>query len=315
MDRIATSTAYQSILTNLLANESNEVSAQQQVSSGMIADNLSGYGNQAQTLIATQSVKTRVDGLVNQLQQTGVQLTFQQSALSQVSSIAQTLQQTLLTAQGAGTGDNLMAQVQSLFSQAAEALNAQAPDGSYIFSGGQTSTPPFSASSLSDLTTQPSVSSFFQNGSLTPVSRIDDNTTVQTGFLASNVGSALMGVFQSIEAFQQSGSGNFGGALTSAQQTFLDSAISQMSSVVSSTSQTTAQGGTFQNQIAAALTTQTDRQTTLTNVLGTMTNADAAAAATNLTQAQNAFQASAQVFNTLKGMSLLNYLSSSTTVA
>ncbi len=315
MDRIATSTAYQSVLTNLLANENNEVSAQQQVSSGMVADNLSGYGNQAQTLIATQSVKTRVDGLVNQLNQTGVQLTFQQSALSQVSSIAQTLQQTLLTAQGAGTGDNLMAQVQSLFSQAAEALNAQAPDGSYIFSGGQTSTPPFSANSLSDLTTQPSVSSFFQNGSLTPVSRIDDNTTVQTGFLASNVGSALMGVFQSIEAFQQSGPGNFGGALTTAQQTFLDSAISQMSSVVSSTSQTTAQGGTFQNQIAAALTTQTDRQTTLTNVLGTMTNTDAAAAATNLTQAQNAFQASAQVFNTLKGMSLLNYLSSSTTVA
>ena len=70
----------------------------------------------------------------------------------------------------------------------------------------------------------------------------------------------------------------------------------------------------FQNQIAAALATQTDRQTTLTSVLGTMTNADAATAATNLTQAQTAFQASAQVFNTLKGMSLLNFLSSGATV-
>jgi len=315
MDRIATSTAYQSVLTNLLANENSELTAQQQVSSGMIADNLSGFGNQTQALIATQSVKTRVDGLVSQLQQTGVQLTFQQSALSQISSVAQSLQQTLLNAQGAGTGDNLMAQVQSLFSQAAQALNTQGPDGSYIFSGGQSSTQPFTAASLSALTTQPNVSSFFQNGSLTPVSRVDDNTTVQTGFLASNVGSALMGVFQSIQAFQQSGSGNFGGSLTTAQTTFLDSALSQLSSVLTSTTQTTAQGGAIQNQIAAALTTQTDRQTTLTSVLGTMTNADAAAAATNLTQAQTAFQASAQVFNTLKGMSLLNYLTSSTTVA
>jgi flagellar hook-associated protein 3 FlgL len=168
---------------------------------------------------------------------------------------------------------------------------------------------------MADLTTQPSVSSFFQNGSVAPVSRIDDNTTLQTGFTASNVGSALMGVFQSIQTFQQSASGNFGGTLTSAQQTFLDSAISQLNSVVSATTQNTADGGEIQSQVASALTTQTDRQTTLATVIGNMTNADAAQAATNLTQAQTAFQASAQVFNTLKGMSLLNYLSSSTSVA
>jgi flagellar hook-associated protein 3 FlgL len=314
MDRVSTSTAYQSILTNLMANESTELTDQQQVSSGMIADNLSGFGNQSQALVATQSVKARVDGLVSQLQQTGVQLTFQQTALTQISSVAQSLQTALSGAEGEGVGDNLMNQVQSLFSQAASALNTQY-NGSYVFAGGQTATQPFSATSLADLTTQGSVSSFFQNGSLAPVTRIDDNTTVQTGFLASNVGSTLMGVFQSIQAFQQSGSGNFGGALTSAQQTFLDGAISQLNAVVASTNQTAAQGGDIQNQVSAALTTQTDRQTTLTGVLGTMTNADAAAAATNLTQAQTAFQASAQVFNVLKGMSLLNYLSSSTTVA
>ena len=314
MDRVSTSTAYQSILTNLMANESTELTDQQQVSSGMIADNLSGFGNQSQALVATQSVKARVDGLVSQLQQTGVQVTFQQTALTQISSVAQSLQTALSGAEGEGVGDNLMNQVQSLFSQAASALNTQY-NGSYVFAGGQTATQPFSATSLADLTTQGSVSSFFQNGSLAPVTRIDDNTTVQTGFLASNVGSTLMGVFQSIQAFQQSGSGNFGGALTSAQQTFLDGAISQLNAVVASTNQTAAQGGDIQNQVSAALTTQTDRQTTLTGVLGTMTNADAAAAATNLTQAQTAFQASAQVFNVLKGMSLLNYLSSSTTVA
>jgi flagellar hook-associated protein 3 FlgL len=314
MDRIATSTAYQSVLNNLLSTENREITAQQQVSTGNIADNLSGFGNQTQALIATQSVKSRVDGLVSQLNQTGVQLTFQQSALNQISTVAQSLQQALTTAQGVGTGDTLMSQVQSLFSQAASALNTQY-NGSYIFSGGQTSTQPFTATTLSTLTTQPSVSSFFQDGSLTPVSRIDDNTTVQTGFLATNVGSALMGVFQSIQAFQQSGAGNFGGALTAAQQTFLDSAISQLNTVTASTTQTTAEGGAIQAQVAAALTTQTDRQTTLAGVLGTMTNADAATAATNLTQAQTAFQASAQVFNSLKGMSLLNYLTSSTTVA
>jgi len=242
------------------------------------------------------------------LNQTSTQLSFQQNALTQVSSVAQQLQTALLNAQGTGTGDGLMSQIQNLFSQAQSALNTQY-NGQYIFSGGQTSTQPFSAQTLSDLTTQPSVSNFFQNGSLAPVSRIDDNTTIQTGFLATDVGQSLMSVFQSIESFQQSGSGNFGGDLTSAQDSFLSNAISQLNQVVSSTSQTAADGGNIQSQVQTALTTQQDRQTTLQTVIGNMSDADMAAAATKLTQAQTSFQAAAQVFNTLKGMSLLNYLS------
>lgn len=314
MNTIATSTIYQSITTNLLSAENNQVTAEQQASSGMIANNLSGFGSQSQALVAAQSVQTNVNGLVNTLTQASTQLTFQQSALNQVSTIAQQLQTALTTAEGSGTGDGLMSQVQSLFSQAQSALNTQY-NGQYVFSGGATSTQPFTATSLADLTTQPSVSSFFQNGSLTPVTRVDDNTTIQTGFLASDVGQNLMSAFQSIEAFQQSASGNFSGALTTAQQTYLTSAISQLNSVVASTTQTTAQGGSVQSQVQTALTTQTTRQSTLQQVIGGMTVADAAQAATNLTQAQTAFEASAQVFNSLKGMSLLNYLSSSTTVA
>ena len=62
----------------------------------------------------------------------------------------------------------------------------------------------------------------------------------------------------------------------------------------------------------SALTTQTARQTTLKTVLTNMTDADAAQASTNLTEAQNAFEAAADVFNALKGMSLLNYITTTT---
>jgi flagellin-like hook-associated protein FlgL len=101
--------------------------------------------------------------------------------------------------------------------------------------------------------------------------------------------------------------------LTSAQDSFLTSAISQLDSVVSSTTQTAAEGGDIQNQVQTALTTQQSRQVTMETVIGNMSNADMAVAATNLTQAQTSFQAAAQVFNTLQGMSLLNYLSPTTT--
>jgi flagellar hook-associated protein 3 FlgL len=314
MTTIATSTIYQSITSSLLSAETNQATAGQQVSSGMLGNTLSAFGSQTEALVAAQAVQVGVNGMVSQLNQTSTQLTFQQSALNQVSSIAQQLQTALTNAEGANTGDGLMSQVQSLFSQAQSALNTQY-NGQYIFSGGATSTQPFTAATLSDLTTQPSVSSFFQNGSLVPVSSVDTNATIQTGFLASDVGQSLMSAFQSIQAFQQSASGSFGGNLTSAQQSFLSTAVSQLDSVVASTTQTTAQGGNIQNQVQTALTTQTDRQTTLQQVIGNMSNADAAAAASNLVQAQTAFQAAAQVFTSLKSMSLLNYLSSSTPVA
>jgi flagellar hook-associated protein 3 FlgL len=265
MQPVSTSAAYQSVLTQLLASENNEVSAQQQVSSGKLGDTLSGFGSQTGSLVATQSVMSRVTGLVSQLNQTSTQLTFQQTALTQISTIAQQLQTDLTEADGLSSGDNLMNQVQGLFSQAVSALNAQNPDGSYTFSGGQPTTQPFTAASMSDLTTQASVSSFFQNGNLAPVSRIDDNTTIQTGFTASTVGQSLMGIFQSIQAFQQGSTGSFGGTMTTAQQTFVESAISQLNAVVSATSTTAAQGGDIQNQVTNALTTQQARQTTLAN--------------------------------------------------
>jgi flagellar hook-associated protein 3 FlgL len=308
----ATSTAYQAVLNNLLAAENRETTAQQQVSSQKIATNLDGYGNQAATLVATQSVKTRVDGLVSQLNQTSTALTFQQTALSQVSTVASSLQQALQNALATGSATGLMSSIQTLFSQASDALNTQY-NGNYIFSGGQTSTQPFTATSLSDLTSQTDVSSFFQNGTLVPTSRTDDDSTTQTGFLASDVGQSLMASFQSIEAFQQGSSGNMDGTLTSAQQTFLTNAVTQLDSVVSDATNTTAEGGNIQSAVKTALTTQTDRQTTLASVLDGITQANLADAASNLTQAQTAVQASAQVFTTLKGMSLLNYLSSTTT--
>ena len=311
MNVLATSTMYQSVLNQLLTAENNEVSAQQQVSSGKLGDTLSGFGQQSDAITAAQSVQARVTGLVGQLNQTSTALTFQQTALTSLSSIAQQLQTALSEAQGLGSGDNLMSTVQSLFSQAVSALNTQY-NGQYMFSGGQPTTQPFTAATLSDLTTQPSVSAFFQNGTLAPAARIDDNTTIQTGFTASNVGSSLMGVFQSLQNFQQGASGNFGGDLSTAQMTFLTSSIASLNTVVSDTNDTAAQGGDIQNQVTAALKTQTARQDTMTTVINDMTQADTAQAATNLTQAQTAFEAAAQVFNTLKGMSLLNYLSPTT---
>lgn len=313
---VSTQNTYSVILSELINAQNQEMTAQQQVSTGKKGDDLTAFGNQTSSLVATNTVKARVDGMVSQLNNLQVKLNFQQTALGQISDVASNLKQTLLNAIASGAGDGIMSDLNSYFSEAAQALNSQY-GGDYLFSGGQTQTKPFTATDPSQLTatppaSNPPVSSFFQNGNLTPTNRIDDATTIQTGFLASNVGQQLMQVFQDIQTFQQGASGNFGGQLTQAQQNFLQSEIATLDGVVTSTTQTTAQGGDIQKRVQDAVTAQTDRQTTLTNVLGDITDVNMAKAAADLSQAQNAVQASAQVFLTLKGMSLLNYLTSTT---
>jgi flagellar hook-associated protein 3 FlgL len=314
---VSTQNTYSVILNDLMSAQNSELTAQQQVSTGKKGDDLQAFGDQTSNLVATNTVKARVDGLVSQLSNLQVKLNFQQSALGQVSDVAANLKQTLLNALANGQGDGVMTDLNSYFSEAAQALNSQY-GGDYLFSGGQTQTQPFTATDPSQLVatppaSNPPVSSFFQNGNLTPTNRIDDATTIQTGFLASDVGQQLMQVFQDIQTFQQSASGNFGGQLTQAQSDFLQTEIGTLDTVATAATQTTAQGGDVQKRVEDATTAQTDRQTTLTNVLGDITDVNMANAASDLAQAQTAVQASAQVFIALKGMSLLNYLTSTTT--
>ena len=313
---VSTQNTYSVILADLINSQNQELTAQQQVSTGKKGDDLTAFGSQTGNLVATNTVKARVDGLVSQLNGLQVKLNFQQTALGQISDVAGNLKQTLMNAIASGSGDGIMNDLNSYFSQAAQALNSQY-GGDYLFSGGQTQTQPFTATDPSQLVatppaTNPPVTNFFQNGNLTPSNRVDDSTTIQTGFLASSVGQQLMQAFQDIQTFQQSAGGNFGGQLTQAQQTFLQNEITNLDGVVTSTTQTTALGGDIQKRVEDATTAQTDRQTTLTNVLGDITDVNMAQAATDLSQAQSAVQASAQVFLALKGMSLLNYLTSST---
>jgi flagellar hook-associated protein 3 FlgL len=307
---VSTQNNYSVILADLLTAQNSELTAQQQVSTGKKGDDLQAFGDQTSNLVATNTVKARVDGLVSQLNNLQVKLNFQQTALGQISDVAANLKQTMMNALANGQGEGIMTDLNSFFSEAAQALNSQY-GGDYLFSGGQTQTKPFTAPDMATLTTAP-VSSFFQNGNLTASNRIDDSTTVQTGFLASNIGQQLMQAFQDIQNFQQSGAGNFGGQLTAAQQSFLQTEIGNIDGIITSTTATTAQGGDIQKRVEDATTAQTDRQTTLTNVLGDITDVNMAKAAAELSQAQTAVQASAQVFLALKGMSLLNYLTSST---
>jgi flagellar hook-associated protein 3 FlgL len=304
MDRISNASSYQSILLNIMDQQSVLNTAQQQVSSGKIADDLSGYAAQADTLTATMSLQSRITADIANNTTLSDQLSAQNQALTSVASAAQGASGAVSEALATGDATTLMATLQSQFSLATGALNTQY-NGAYLFSGGQISTPPVNATQLSDLTG--GVAAVFQNGSTPQVSRLDDTTSITTGVLASSVGTPLFTALQSIEAYNAGPNG----PLTTAQSSFLQSTLQTLDAATTTANDAVAANGVVQDQVTDTQTSLTAQKTTLTNTLSDLTDADAATASTNLQLAQTALQASAQVFSTLNSASLLSVIGGS----
>ncbi|HUZ12073.1 MAG TPA: flagellin [Caulobacteraceae bacterium] len=313
MDRISTASAYGAILTSLMQAEINQSNAGAQLSSTEKATSLEGYGASAETLGAMQAASTQVTGYLDNTQTVAAKLSMQNTALGEVATSAGGAVQAITNALATGNGASLMQSLQNAFDGAVGGLNSTF-NGEYLFAGGQVTTPPVSASSLGDLTSGPPLSSFFHNDQRQISSQIDQNTSINSGFRADQVGTPLFAAFQAVEAYAQGPNGPFSGTLTTAQQTFLTQQLAGFKTVQTSLNEVVAQNGLMQGQVTNAQSDLGQRQTMLQGLIGGATAADLAQASTNLQQAQLSVQAAGQVFQTLKASSLLNFLSSSASV-
>ena len=302
MDRITTFSAYNSVVSNLLTAESNQNQADIQVSSGKVASDLKGFGANAEALTAAQALQTRVNGYVQNATNVSSQLDAQNTALTEVADGGQSARQAIAAAVASGSANGLMASLQSAFSQAADGLNAQY-NGAYLFSGSKVTTPPVSSSTFGP------VMPAFGNDQLAATTQLNETTKVQTGMLASDIGTPLFAAFQAVAQLDQSSP--LSGPLTQAQQTALTGLLQTFDAANSGLTESVAQNGLVQNQVSAIQTAQTQRQTDLQTTIGNMADVDMGQASAQLANAQTALQASARVFESLQSTSLLNFLNSS----
>jgi flagellar hook-associated protein 3 FlgL len=307
IDRVSTASAYNAVLTNLMQAEVAETTAGNQLSSNEQATDLQGYGGNSETLMALQGTTSQVTGYLNNSQSVSAQLATQDSALSGVASAATSANQAITNALAENNGTALMSTLQDALSSAVDGLNTTY-NGQYLFSGGQVNTPAVSATNLSDLTAAPSISSLFNNDQRVASTQLDANTSITTGFLASDVGTPLLTALQAIEAYNQGPNGPLTGTLTSAQTTFLTSQIASLTTVQTNLNDVVAENGQAQTEVTNVQSSLTSQQTMLQGLVGNITNANLAKASTSLQQAQLAIQAAGQVFQALNASSLLNTL-------
>ncbi len=306
MTRIATANAYSAVLDNLMAAQQRQIDAGTQVSSQKNASDLKGYAANAETLSALQSVQSSVGGYLDQSTVLSNKLSTQDLALNQLSDSATGASQSIKDALASGSGDTVIQALQGFFQNAVGALNTKF-DGRFLFAGGQVNTQPVSATQLSDLTAGP-MTSLFHNDKYVTSNQLDESTSIKSGFLADSVGTNLFNAFKAIEAFNQGPNGPFTGQLTAAQSTFLQGQVAAFDTEGTNLTNTAGQNGLMQNQVDAANTDLSSRQTMLTQLMGKITDVDVAKAASDLQQASFSVQAAAQVFSALKASSLLNLL-------
>ncbi len=298
MSGISSATAYSTVLTGLLNAQTAQATATQQISSGETASNLQGYGAQSETLLALQSVQSQTTSYLANSQATANVLSAQDLGFTQLNNSVTSASSAISTALGSGSGETLMQSLGTAFQNAVAGLNTNY-NGQYLFSGGALTTKPTTATSLTDLTSGAPLSTLFQNGDNVATAKLSPSSTVQTGFLANQLGTNLYTAYQQVQSYVQT-NGPFTNPLTSAQESFLQGALASFKTVGTQLTTAQAQNGLVQQQVTSAQTDLTDQQTTMAGLIGNISSANMAQATTNLEQAQTAVQASSQAFIALQ---------------
>jgi flagellar hook-associated protein 3 FlgL len=304
VNRVSTSGNYAIMLANLMRAQQDQSAYGSQLATQKKATDLKGFANTADTLTAMNTVKARLQTYQDQNGVVADRLASQDAALNQITDAAANVREAIANALATGKADTLMEEVKAQLQSAVEGLNARY-NGKYLFAGGQVDTKPVTVTQLSDLGGAVPVGGFFQNDDYKLQNKLDDSTTITSGMLASDIGTQLMSAFQ---ALQDSPVGPFNGQLTQAQQTWLQGQLGGWDTVRQDLTTVTASNGMLQQRVDTSKQNLSAQDTTLTGMMGDITDADMGMVSTQLQMAQMSVQAAAHVFQSLQGVSLLSLL-------
>jgi flagellar hook-associated protein 3 FlgL len=311
IDRVTNSSQTQYMLAQMAQAEQALTKSQEQAASGKVSSDYAGIGAKTSALEAARASAARATAYQTATSAASNQVSMQDTELTQLSSVAQQLQQALTTAVGNNDATGLMQQVQTIFDQASQILNSKDANGNYLFGGDKDNVPPLNVTSLSQLAGLSDVSQAFSNGTQKKSVMVADGQSVQIGVLGSDIGTQLMQTLKDIATFSATSDGNFATTLSGAQSSFLTSEIPTAQQAATGLNTATAANGYVSNQLSDASDQQQALSTLYGGFVSNIENVDMGAAVTQLNENQTALQAAIQVTAQLNQVSLLNYLPSS----
>ena len=314
MTRVSTFGNYQSALLDLMSAQSRADAAQKKVNTQKNATDLVGFGRGSETVSALKSSQTRIQTFIDTNKAVAARLETQDLAMDRVADAATAARQALADAIAAGRMDALMGSLESLFMEAQDGLNMK-HQGKYLFSGGAVDRAPVDlpdipgqpgATMMAKLAALPDENAAFRNDQLKQSSWLDENVSMDTGFLADAMGAELFAIFRDIQLAHEAAP--LEGQMTDAQKAFLTTQMGRFEAAAKGVVELQAANGGMQNRVDRLLESQGARKISVDTILAGKTDANMAEAVVELEMAQIALQASAQVISQLRQVSLLDYL-------
>jgi len=307
MNRVATFGNYQSALLDLMRAQTRAADAQERVSTQKNATDLNGFGRQSETLTALKGAQSRIQGFIDTSKAVSARLTTQDLAMSQMSEGIAGLRAAVGNALATDSAGSLMLELEGHF-QAIRGGLTMRHHGGYLFSGASTTTSPVTVANLDELAAAPDVTSVFVNDTLKTASRVAEGTTLETGFLADDLGAEVFEILRDIQIYHDGPSGPLTGKINETQKAFLTTQLARLEQAATGVIDKMAKTGSMANQVENITKGHEAQLASLDELVSDRTDADMAVAITDLQLSQVAIQASAQVISQLRQVSLLNYL-------
>lgn len=307
LDRVGTLNHSKVLLNEYQRIQSRIVETQTQISSGKVSDTYSGIDGRAGVLSAAKAKSARTDTLLASAKEVETKLGMQDVQLQHLADLSDQLREAISNAVATGRGEALMESARGIYKSAASILNSQI-DGVYVYGGTRTDVAPVNAKSLDELEAAPTLAGVFENTQIQQTQTVEEGVAMETGLLASDLGTGLFQMLRDIAAMNLGPDGPFGSDLNDAQKSFLEGQMAQVQIVSRDLNTYAAVNGTRYNQVEDVIARHEDASTELKKFIGDIEDTDLAAAITQLNQDQAAQQAAARIIANLQENSLLNFL-------
>ena len=283
MTRVSTNGNYQSALLNLMQAQQAQNDAGERVQTRKVATDMAGFGRASETLTALKGASARVQGFLDTGEAVSARLGAQDLAMNQIADALGGAREAVASVLASDSMATLMLDLEGQFQSAANGLNHR-HQGGYLFAGANTTNPAVTATTLNQLVAAPDVASTLKNDQIKAASRIAENTSVETGYLADGFTFTeadgvtqrhIFEIFRDIKAFHDDPArGPLTGKPTEAQKTFLTEQLKRLDSASTATIDAVARNGAMQNRLDQISTSHQAQQTSLETLVASRTDVD-----------------------------------------
>ena len=306
MTRVSSAMIPASSLADLQRAQQELVEAGRQSSAQTRANDLKGYGREAQTLVSAQRLVARNQGFQATARELTTRMQIQDVTLGRAAEAVSKLKEQLFQNLGLESGEGVRSQLEEAFAVIKDTMNTNL-GGRYLFGGVLNDRAPISAASLSDLAANPLANSL-QQGAEAQVMRVEEGRTLQAGVVADDVVTQALDSIKRLAELDEGPDGPFNGDLTDIQKQAIQSELTSLADAFDHILSEQAENGRLSKEVESAGTRLTSQYNALDEAIGGIVDVDLAEVAVRLQQAQFAYNSSASVFNVLRGLSLLDVL-------